>query len=177
MSQSEAVAVFPGGFGTQDEIFETLTLVQTGKSSMIPIVLIEGEGSDYWRHWINYIERSLLDYGFISAEDTGLFYVAESPADAAEHVDRFYRNYHSSRYVRDDLVIRIRNRLREEDVQALNDEFAEDLVKDGRIVQRSAYEIEEDHLDLPRICFHHNRRKFGAVRRLIDRINECTPAE
>jgi uncharacterized protein (TIGR00730 family) len=176
VSQSEAVAAFPGGFGTQDEIFEVLTLIQTGKSSMIPIVLIEGEDGDYWRHWINYIERSLLNYGFISPEDINLFHIADSPADAADHVERFYRNYHSSRYVRDDLIIRLRRRLRDEDVAALHDEFADDLVRDGRIVQRGAYDIEEDHLDLPRICFHHNRRKFGVVRRLIDRINDLEPA-
>jgi len=177
VSQSEAVAAFPGGFGTQDEIFEVLTLIQTGKSSMIPIVLIEGDGGDYWTHWINYIERSLLNYGFISPEDINLFHVATSAADAADHVERFYRNYHSSRYVRDDLIIRIRKPLREKDLDALNDEFTDELVRDGRIVQRGAYDIEEDHLDLPRICFHHNRRKYGVVRRLIDRINDCTPDE
>jgi len=177
VSQSEAVAAFPGGFGTQDEIFEVLTLVQTGKSSMIPIVLIEGEGGDYWSHWRNYIQRSLQNYGFISPEDVNLFHIAQDPADAAEHIERFYRVYHSSRYVRDDLIIRLRRPLREADVEALHEEFAGDLVREGRITQRGPYEIEEDHLDLPRICFTHNRRNFGVVRRMIDRINDSEPAE
>jgi len=175
VSQADAVGVFPGGFGTQDELFEVLTLVQTGKSALIPIVLIEGEEGSYWRHWYNYIEKSLLGYGMISAEDESLFYVARDPADAADHVMRFYRVYHSARYVRDDLVIRLNYRLRDEDVEALNDEFGS-LVKEGRIVQRGPYEVEDDHLDLPRIAFMHTRHHYGMVRRLIDRINECDPA-
>jgi uncharacterized protein (TIGR00730 family) len=175
VSQSQAVAVFPGGFGTQDETFEVLTLVQTGKSSPVPIVLIEGADGVYWRHWMNYVQRSLLDGGFISEDDLHLLYIAKDPADAAEHVQRFYRNYHSSRYVRDDFVIRVRQRLRDEDVAGLHDEFAI-LVKEGRIKQRAAYKIEEDHLDLPRIAFTHTRRNFGLVRRLIDRINQLDPA-
>lgn len=175
VSQSQAVAVFPGGFGTQDEAFEVLTLVQTGKSSLVPIVLIEGAEGNYWRHWMNYVQRSLLDGGFISEDDLHLLYIARDAVDAAEHVQRFYRNYHSSRYVRDDFIIRVRQRLREEDVAKLHDEFGV-LVKDGRIEQVDAYRQEEDHLHLPRIAFTHTRRNFGLVRRLIDRINEFDPA-
>lgn len=171
VSQSEAVAVFPGGFGTQDELFEALTLVQTGKSAMVPIVLIEGHGGTYWRHWDNYNRRELLSSGFISPEDLNLFYVAQNPADAVEHVCRFYRNYHSSRYVGEDLVLRIKRPLRDEDLARLNAEFAV-LVKSGTITQRGPYPAEEDHLDLPRIAFTHTRRNIGTLRRLIDRINE-----
>lgn len=171
LSQCEAVAVFPGGFGTQDELFEALTLVQTGKSGLIPIVLIEGENSTYWDHWDRYIRKELLEPGFISPEDVNLWYRARTPQDAADHVVRFYTNYHSSRYVDDDLVIRVKRRLTDEQVAKLNDEFAV-LVKRGKIVQREAYPIENELNDLPRIAFTHTRRAFSTVRRLIDRINQ-----
>lgn len=175
VSQSEAVAVFPGGYGTQDEIFESLTLIQTGKSAMIPIVLCEHEGGDYWHHWDNYVRHSLLNYGMISPEDLDLYKICRNEQEAVEHVCRFYRNYHSYRYVRDDLVIRVKHKLREEDVAALNDEFAV-LVKDGSIEQRGAYDVEDEFRELPRIAFHHTRHNIGLVRKLIDRINEFEPA-
>lgn len=171
VSQSEAVAVFPGGFGTQDELFEALTLVQTGKSAMIPIVLAEGHGGTYWRHWDNYVRAELLANNFISPEDLNLFYIARDVRDAVEHVCQFYRNYHSSRYVGDELVIRVRRPLLPGDIDRLNAEFPI-LVKSGRIVQREAFPVEEDHLDLPRIVFAHTRRHVGVLRRLIDRIND-----
>lgn len=175
VSQSDAVAVFPGGFGTQDEAFEVLTLVQTGKSAIVPIVLVEGEGGGYWRHWLEYIEQSLLGNRFISPEDLHLFRICATSEEAVEHVQRFYRNYHSSRYVRDDLVLRLKRPLKPADVEALNDEFAP-LVREGRMDLRGAHEVETDHLDLPRLVFTHTRRAYGLVRKLIDRINELEPA-
>jgi uncharacterized protein (TIGR00730 family) len=171
ISQAEAVALFPGGFGTMDEAYEALTLVQTGKATMVPIVMIEGPGGDYWRRWEDWT-RTVLDKQFISPEDTGLYYIAKDPADAAEHIVRFYRLYHSSRYVKDDLVIRLKRPLSRACLDGLNAEFAV-LIKDGRIEQRGALEGETDFLDLPRLVFRHTRHKFGMVRRLIDRINEC----
>ncbi|MFG0284694.1 MAG: LOG family protein [Phycisphaerales bacterium JB039] len=176
LSQAESVVLFPGGFGTMDEVFETLTLVQTGKASMIPIVTLEGEGGTYWDEFTSFIRQSLLTRACISPEDPGLFYHATSPRDAADHIIRFYRHYHSSRYVRDDLVIRLNRRLRDEDVEALNDDFAV-LVKKGRIRQCAAYPEERDHLELPRIAFTHTRNRFSLIRRLIDRINDCDPAD
>jgi len=94
-----------------------------------------------------------------------------SPQDAADHIAKFYRNYHSSRYVRDDLVIRLKKRLKDEDVAKLSGEFAK-LIKSGSITQRGPYEVEDDHLDLPRLAFTHTRRDFGLVRALIDKIND-----
>ena len=176
LSQCEAVVALPGGFGTQDELFECLTLVQTGKSAMIPMVLLEHEGGTYWKHWDNYVRRSLLDNHMISPEDLNLFHITRDPQDAVEHVLRFYRNYHSSRYYRDDLIIRLKHRLQEGDIERLNAEFSS-IVKSGAITQRGPYEIEEEHLDLPRLAFTHNRRDFGVVRRLIDRVNEFQPAD
>jgi uncharacterized protein (TIGR00730 family) len=175
LSQAEAVALFPGGFGTMDEAYETLTLVQTGKASMIPIVMLEGEGRDYWQEWLAFNKHRLLRDGWISEEDLGLFHIAPTPADAAEHIIRFYRVYHSSRYVRDNLVIRLRHAISESDVARLADEFAV-LIKSGTITLRAPFPEEDDHLDLPRLTFIHTRHKFGLIRRLIDRINDCKPA-
>ncbi|MFG0327631.1 MAG: LOG family protein [Phycisphaerales bacterium JB037] len=175
LAQCDAVALFPGGFGTMDEAYETLTLVQTGKASMIPIVMLEGAGNEYWEQWQDFTRDRLLSRGLISEEDSSLYHLADTPADAVAHITRFYRNYHSSRYVRDDLVIRLKHRLRDEDVAALADEFRI-LIKRGTIVQRGPYEVEEDHLDLPRLAFTHTRHKYGLVRRLIDRINDFDPA-
>jgi uncharacterized protein (TIGR00730 family) len=174
LSQAEAVALLPGGFGTMDEAYEALTLIQTGKSSMIPVVMLEGKGGDYWKQWEVWTRDGLLSRNLVSPEDVNLYYLAETPEAAAEHIVRFYRNYHSSRYVRDDLVIRLKSRLRDEDVQRLETEFAV-LIKQGRMVQRGPLEGETDHLSLPRLVFHHTRYKFGLVRKLIDRINDCEP--
>lgn len=180
LSQAEAVVCFPGGFGTLDETFETLTLVQTGKASIVPIVLIDGDRAgdhgSYWEGWERYIRQQLADRTWISPEDFNLFYQAKDAQDAANHIFSFYRNYHSSRYVRDDLVIRINKRLRDEDVESLNDEFGI-LVKSGKIHQCEAYKQERDHLSLPRIAFTHTRHKYGLVRLLIDRINAFDPAD
>jgi uncharacterized protein (TIGR00730 family) len=172
LSQAEAVALLPGGFGTMDEAYEALTLVQTGKTSMIPIVMLEGQGGDYWKHWESWTREGLLTRNLVSPEDVNLYYLARDPTDAADHIIKFYRNYHSSRYVKDDLVIRLQRKLRDVDVQRLESEFKV-LIKHGGMVQRGPLEGETDHLNLPRLVFQHTRHKFGMVRMLIDRINQC----
>ncbi len=171
MSHADAVAVFPGGFGTMDELFEALTLIQTGKNNIVPVVLVEGDGGHYWKDWLVYIREHLLDNGWISPEDPNLFHVATTVEDAAHAVLRFYRRYHSSRYVRERLVIRIDAPLTAAQLEELNDRFAV-LLEAGRIEQGTAFPEEADHLDLPRVHFHHNRRHLGTVRALIDVINE-----
>lgn len=183
LSQSEAVALFPGGFGTMDEAFEALTLIQTGKSSMIPIVLVEGKGCNYWQQFDKAMRDMLLTRGWISPEDIDLYRIFNTPAEAVEHVVAFYRNYHSSRYVKDDLVIRIKKPLKQKDVERLTEEFKVLIKPQGgssgspaMIVQRGAMLEEDDHVDLPRLVFPHTKYKFGLVRKLIDRINECEPA-
>lgn len=175
VSQCDAVVCFPGGFGTQDETFESLTLTQTGKGAMMPIVFLEGPGGDYWKGWDRYVRDDLLAKKFISPEDLNLYYIAKDPADAVKHINRFYRNYHSARYVKDDLVIRVKRKLRESDVERLSSEFAQ-LLRVGTIVQRGAYDIETDFRELPRLAFTHTRRNIGLIRRLIDRVNEFEPA-
>jgi uncharacterized protein (TIGR00730 family) len=159
LSHSDAVAAFPGGFGTQDELFEVLTLMQTGKANIVPVVLLEGDGRCYWQFWNNYIENHLLVNGWISEDDRHFFYIAPSIEDAVRHIQRFYYRYHSSRYVQDTLVIRLTKPLKEDQIDQLNQEFSS-LLKSGSICLTSPFPEETDHLDLPRIAFDHNRRHF-----------------
>ncbi len=174
MSHADAVAVFPGGFGTQDELFETLTLVQTGKTNVIPIVLLEGEDGVYWEHWARNIRKNFVENGWIGEGDPDLYTIAHSTEGALQHVLKFYAVYHSSRYVGDQLVMRLHRSLTENQLEQLNDEFSS-LVKEGCIKSCPALEGETDHLDLPRIRFTHHRRNYSMLRRLIDRINEFAP--
>ncbi len=144
VSQSNAVALFPGGFGTQDENFEALTLIQTGKSHLVPIVMLTGDEDSaqtpngYWQGWDRYLREQVLGAGWISESDLSLYYLAKSPADAAEHILKFYRNYHSNRYVRDQLIIRLKGNINAEQLDQLNTEYA-DLVESGTIVQTGAF--------------------------------------
>ncbi|MCC6429121.1 MAG: LOG family protein [Phycisphaerales bacterium] len=174
ISQAEAVALFPGGFGTMDEAYEALTLVQTGKTGMVPIVLLEGLGGDYWKTWDQWIRSQVLGRGWISPEDTGLYHIASSPDEAAQHIARFYRNYHSSRYVDDHYVIRLKNPLRPDDIARLADEF-KIIIKSGGMNLRGPHIEEDEWPQLPRLSFHHTRSKFGVIRKLIDRINGFEP--
>ncbi|MEO1236804.1 MAG: LOG family protein [Planctomycetota bacterium] len=170
MWMSHAVALFPGGFGTQDEGFEALTLIQTGKAPLVPIVMIDAPGQDYWKHWDNYITKSLLDNGWISPEDQNLYFVTDDIAAAARHVSDFYRNYHSQRFVRDDLVLRIRRPLKDAQLDALSDEFAS-LIVDGKVQQGGPLKGEREVPHLPRLWFHHTKAGYGKLRAMIDRVN------
>ncbi len=180
VSQAEAVALFPGGFGTMDEAFESLTLIQTGKAAMLPVVLVEGKGNNYWEQFIDFVKKGLLSRGWIGQDDLSLFKLCTSPQEAVDHILRFYRTYHSARYVKDDLVIRVKRQLAQKDIDALSERFAA-LIKQpdaggttgGKIIQRSAYDVETDHRDLPRLVFTHTRYHYGRIRQLIDAINEC----
>jgi hypothetical protein len=162
--------LFAGGYGTQDELFESLVLIQTGKSNIIPIVLMEGAGGTYWSSWDGYVRKDLGDNGWISPEDTAFYSICTNTDDAVDTVNRFYRVYQSSRYVGEDLVIRLQHRLRDEQLARLNDEYAI-LVKSGAMAQRDALPEENDHLELPRLVFHHRRHKYGELRKMIDHIN------
>lgn len=170
LSHSDAIAAFPGGVGTQDELFEALTLMQTGRSNIVPLVLLEGGDEHYWPAWEHYIQNNLLAHGFISAEDQNLYYRAPGVQAAVDHIQQFYRRYHSSRYVKEILVIRLLTPLTPHQIAFLNEEF-QLLIKQGDIYNTSSLPEEDDHLDLPRIAFEHNRKFFGLLRAMIDRIN------
>jgi uncharacterized protein (TIGR00730 family) len=170
LSHSDAIVALPGGFGTQDELFESLTLMQTGKSNIVPLVLLEGAQGQYWQAWEHYLQNNLLANGWISGEDQYLYYRAPGVEEAVDHIQRFYRRYHSSRYVRDILVIRLLTPLNASQIVLLNGEF-QSIIKEGSIYATAALPEEDDHLDLPRIAFEHNRKSFGVLRAMIDRIN------
>lgn len=169
-SQADAVAALPGGYGTLDELFEVLTLIQTGKGNIIPVVLLEHPAGSYWRSWEHYINDHLLAEGLISAEDQYLYKITYSAEEAAEHILHFYRRYHSSRYVDDLLVLRLKTPLHEAQVETLNKKYSS-LVVSGNMYMSEPLKQEKDFLELPRLVFHYNRRNFGLLRTLIDDIN------
>lgn len=172
MSHSDALAVFPGGVGTMDELFEGLTLMQTGKGSIIPILLMEGEDGSYWQAWREFVEKGMLAKKMMDPADLHFFYHADSIEDAVAHLNTFYKRYHSSRYVGDMLVIRLQETLSGEKIESLNHQFAE-IVASGQMYQSPPLPEEDEFLGLPRLVFHHTRRKFGLVRALIDAINSA----
>lgn len=174
VKEVHAVTIFPGGFGTQDEAFETLTLVQTGKRDLMPIILISHPEDQYWHRWQDYVRAELLETGLISPEDLSLYKICSNVDDAVEEVLRFYCVYHSMRYVKGDLVIRLHVAPDEQFLQELNDRFHH-LCVTGKIEQTTADPVEagETHLlDMPRLRLHFNRRDMGLLRQMVDLINE-----
>ncbi|HEY7153627.1 MAG TPA: LOG family protein [Gemmataceae bacterium] len=174
VKESDAVALFPGGFGTQDECFEVLTLVQTGKSQMFPIVMVDEPGGDYWARWRDYIADELLTRELISPADMSLFKVTDSVDEAVAEALQFYRVYHSMRYVHGDLLLRLQHRLSEDMMERIRDEFADMLVA-GTFEQTEALteEANDTHvIHLPRLRFRFDRRSLGRLRQLIDAINQ-----
>jgi hypothetical protein len=177
VKESHAFAMFPGGFGTLDETFEVLTLAQTGKSPLHPIVLIEAPGTGYWEGWIEFVSSTLVGQGMIQGDDLNLFkFVTDVDAAAAE-ICTFYRNYQSQRYVGDDLILRMLRAPGPEMVASLNDEFA-DIVASGRIESIPPTDAERsdgDGLGLGRIRLRFDRRNHGRLRLLVNRLNEIDP--
>ncbi len=173
VKESHAFALFPGGFGTMDEAFEALTLIQTGKTPMAPIVLLESEGTGYWETWEAFVRDDLLGNGMVTIEDLGLFTHAHDVVKAADAICDFYLNYQSERYVDGMLVLRMLRGPDDAALEMLNDEFS-DIVVSGGIarVQASPAELaEDDSPDLARISFEFNRRHFGRLRQLINKLN------
>jgi len=171
VKEAHAIALFPGGFGTHDEGFEALTLIQTGKSEMVPIVFIDEPGGSYWRDWLEYVDTHLRERGLINPEDLNLFHVTDSIEEAVAEIQGFYRNYHSSRYVDGRLVLRLHVAPTDEQLEALNDEFS-GLLESGRIEGADALVEEEGEVaHLPRLRLHFDRKKVGLLRGLIDRVN------
>ena len=173
VKESDAIALFPGGFGTQDEGFEALTLVQTGKSHLFPIVMVDEPGGDYWKRWLDFVDSVLVSRGLISPPDTALFKVTDSVDEAVQEVLNFYRVYHSMRYVGSDLVLRLQKELSPALLERIGKEFG-DIVQSGGFVQTTALpaEANDPHLaNLPRLRFRFDRRSLGRLRLLIDLIN------
>jgi len=173
VKESDAVALFPGGFGTQDEGFEALTLVQTGKSHLFPIVMVDEPGGDYWTRWLDFVDTVLLKRRYIAPADIALFKVTDSVDEAVAEVLNFYRVYHSMRYVNNDLVLRLQHKLAEALLERIRLEFA-DILQSGTFEQTAALpaETNDQHLAaLPRLKLRFDRRSLGRLRMLIDLIN------
>jgi len=179
LKESSGAVLFPGGFGTMDEAFEVLTLLQTGKTHPFPVVLLDEPGGTYWTTWRRFLENSLLESGMISAEDFSLFRITSSVEEAVREIHGYYRVFHSVRYVGRNLVIRIREPLAPDTLAALNRDFR-DLLSEGSISQRKAFREEADETeiaDLPRIVFRFNSGSHGRLRQLIDRLNASVREE
>lgn len=170
---SDAIALFPGGFGTLDEGYEALTLMQTGKSRLMPLILLDRPGGAYWKTWDKHVREHLLRNRFISPDDLHLYEITDDAAAAVKSITRFYRNFHSMRFVRERLVIRLKFAPSDHALEGLNEDF-KDILLSGHI-ERTAptpEEIEDGQdLDYPRLAFEFNRRDYGRLRRMIDTLN------
>jgi uncharacterized protein (TIGR00730 family) len=170
---SHAIAVYPGGFGTMDEGFEVLTLVQTGKSVPMPIVFIDRPGGDYWTMWQDYVKHQLLERGLIGPDDLALYKITDNVDEAAAEVKKFYSNYHSLRYSKDELVMRLHRAPTPEQLAVITEKFSDIKVK-GNFRVSSALPVERDEpslAHLARLIFVFNRREHGRLRMLIDHLN------
>ncbi len=177
VKECSAVVSLPGGFGTLDETAEVLTLLQTGKQTMLPVVLLDHPGGDYWQHFGDFIKSTLLADGMISPEDEALYRITDSVQEAVEETLNFYRVYHSLRYVGDTLVLRICQRLSPEDLAAINENFS-DILVEGKIEQVDALPEENNEPELasmPRLKLRFDRKQLGRLRMLIDQINSTCP--
>lgn len=174
VKEAAAFVLLPGGFGTMDEGFELLTLMQTGKTFPAPVVLLDAPGSTYWASWVDFVKNELLDGGLISPDDLALFHHTHDVDDAVAHIQQFYRCYHSIRYVGKRLVIRLWRGPDEAQLAEINREFA-DIVVSGEIetIKATRSEIRtDDVVDLDRIAFRFNRKDFARLQELIWRLNE-----
>jgi len=170
---SDAIVLFPGGFGTLDEGYEALTLMQTGKSRLMPLVFMDKPGGTYWRTWDKMVREHLLRHQLISPDDLYLYQLTDNADEAVKWITRFYRNYHSGRFVKELYVIRLQRASTPVAIDALNDDFVDIIVGSKISVIEALPEEREnqDAVDLPRIAFGFNRRQYGRLRQLIDVLN------
>jgi uncharacterized protein (TIGR00730 family) len=173
VKECDAVCLLPGGFGTLDEGLEVLTLLQTGKREMVPVVMLDAPGGDFWQEFQRFVEKQLLARAMISPEDLRLYKLTDRVDAAVDEILQFFRVYHSMRYVKNRLVFRLTQNLSEELLEAINGKFA-DILTDGQFELTTAFKEEHDEpslIALPRLAFHFNRRNLGRLRQLIDCIN------
>jgi uncharacterized protein (TIGR00730 family) len=175
LKESDAVALFPGGFGTLDEAMETLTLVQTGKRAPLPIVLMDTPGGTYWSGWVEFLKNELEAREYISATDFRFFEQTNSVDEALSLIGRFYRRYHSLRYTRDKLVIRLLSPVNDTGLAYLRLHFSDVLLPGGDFIPYGALPVEADEPELahlPRLILDFNRKDFARLRSVIDAVNQ-----
>ena len=173
IKEADAFVLLPGGFGTLDETFELMTLIQTGKAPLHPIVLLDRPDGDFWVSFQRFIEDVLVARGYVSPDDLYLYKVMDDHKEAVEHIDFFYSTYHSSRLVGKKLVFRLNVELHDKALQVLSEEFTDILQAPIERTTASQGEIADgDVVDLPRIALRFDRQHTGRLRRLVDRLNE-----
>ena len=181
IKESFAYAVLPGGYGTLDEVFELLTLVQTGKAEPAPIVLLDTPGSDYWRGWNTFLADQVVSRGLVGSDDPCLYKIAVSVDEAAREIIGFYRNYHSLRWVGNTLVLRLLARPTDVEAEELSERFADIMSGPIRVLDAPlpAERRSGDFLELPRVSLHFDKMAFARLRQLIDALNvlESAPPE
>lgn len=178
VKECDAVCLLPGGFGTLDEGFEVLTLLQTGKRDIVPVVFLDEKGGAFWSDFDAYIRRRLLGHGMISPEDLSLYKLTDDVGAAVREIDQFYRVYHSMRYVKNRLVFRLGEKPSAELLDEINAEFA-DILTEGTFTVSGALPEEQDEpqlIPLHRLVFRFNRRSLGRLRQLIDALNRGSVA-
>jgi hypothetical protein len=171
------LAFFPGGFGTHDEGFETLTLLQTGKCNPAPVVFIDMPGGRHWKDWCANVNDSLLAKGLISSEDMNLFKITDNISEAVNEIVHFYQNYHSTQLIAGQTGILLKRPITTQQLESLNDLFLDIIVKD-KIVQTAPLN-EEERIPIvqSRLLFYFNRKSFGRLRQMINAINDFLPSE
>ncbi len=174
LKEASAIALFPGGFGTQDEGFESMTMIQTGKNNLIPVVMLDAPGGTYWQHWRTYLKAELLHNGMIAEQDMNLFKLTDSVEEAVEEIMGFYRRYHSMRYVGPLLVLRLSSPLPPDVIERLNDSYAS-ILTEGRIEQQlvplEGEGEEAEFPELPRLSLAYSRKDAGLLRLMVNDIN------
>ena len=173
VKESQAFVCVPGGFGTLDEMFELLTLSQTGKGNPVPIVVLDLPNDPFWENLDAFIKQTLLPRKLVSPQDLALYRICSSVDDAVSEITNFYTNYHSMRFVGKRLVLRLNQEVSDEHVLDLNTEFADICVNSTieRIATTKAEIDDGDNVEKPRLAFQFARRDFGRLRQLIDAIN------
>jgi hypothetical protein len=178
IKESSAFVSLPGGFGTQDETYELLTLLQTGKAQPAPVVLLDVPGGSYWSRWLGFIDDELVRGGLVSQQDHGLYLLTDDVSEAVSEIEQFWRNYHSSRWVGSQLVVRLRHEPTKAEVAQLGEQFA-DVVLDGTITTTAPLPPErsdKDVLELPRLLLHFDPRQAARLRQLINALNALPSA-
>jgi uncharacterized protein (TIGR00730 family) len=173
VKESSAIALFPGGFGTMDEGFEALTLMQTGKARIFPVVFVDKPGGKYWEELLRFLHDHLLGNRLVSPDDFHLIHHCDSVKCAADHIEQFYSNYHSYRWLGPRMIVRMQRPLSQERVEQMDTEFA-DVLASGKFEQSGALPVENTESDiahLPRLVFQPHKRNFGRLRLVLNAVN------
>lgn len=176
IKESDATVLFPGGFGTHDEGFEVLTLLQTGKCAPRPLVFVEAPGKNYWKTWLRFLKKQLLKGKFLTKDELNLFTVVGSVKKAVEEIVGFYRNYHSIRFAREMTIIRLNRKIPTKELKRLSNKY-KDMIS-GKIIPSGPLPTEvrnKEFLELPRICMRFDRKSYGRLMELIKELNLSKP--